>query len=85
MAGPLNEPVPATPASPPCAAGRAGRALVGADDARVHAHIPVEAAALTVPSPGAVAFPHHPPQPTALGQTTNTGAEAECGDDLEDR
>ena len=85
MAGRLNEPVPASPASLPCAVGRAGRALVGADDARVHAHIPVEAAALTGPHPGAVAFPHRPPRPTALGQTTNTGAEAECGDGLEDR
>ena len=33
----------------PRAAGRAGRALVGADDARVHTHIPAEAATPTVP------------------------------------
>ena len=69
MAGPLNEPVPATSASAPCAAGPVGPTLVGADDARIHAHAPVEAATLTGPRPGAVTFPHRPPRPIAPGRT----------------
>lgn len=63
---------------PPCAAGHASRALVGAEGARVHAHVPAGAAALTGPGhqrprdcapraiahPGATAFPPpcHAPQ-----------------------
>lgn len=68
----------------PCAAGPVGPTLVGADNARVHAHPPVKAAILTgpghqgsvdgvqrtVPRPGAVTFPHRPPRPIALGRTT---------------